>query len=292
MNTIIPDSILFDGRVVPAVATGNTFLIIDFISAHVPFTKKHEVAMYQYHRQLGYERIDSCLVLERYPITPCPPSHALVFRMRVYYPEGGFCGNGARAVSHYVHREYREYSSFTLIAEDSFYHLGFDMSLGYKVQMGPTLFGKQVSRKFYDNRHGESAGDTLEVEGTLFYITQTGEPHLITLDNVDDGELERLAFQINSHRAELFPQGICVNRVQKVAHNHIRVKTWERGIDRFTLACGSGSTSCVQLLRQLSLLPSNEPVYRVQNPGGFVSITITNDQVWLAGDSVVGMLES
>jgi diaminopimelate epimerase len=89
---------------------------------------------------------------------------------------------------------------------------------------------------------------------TLHYIN-TGVPHVVlfVLD-ADTAMVQQLGPEIRKH-ARFAPKGTNVNFVQTLAPSRIRVRTFERGVEGETLACGTGVTasaliaSCVYQFR-------------------------------------------
>ncbi len=87
-------------------------------------------------------------------------------------------------------------------------------------------------------------GDPIHISGPGLPATGTpmhvGVPHLVVFV---DGDLEaldvpRLAPPLRGHPA--LPEGANVNFVQVLGRDRIRVRTYERGVEGETLACGSG----------------------------------------------------
>jgi len=80
-------------------------------------------------------------------------------------------------------------------------------------------------------------GDGLPTTGTPMHV---GVPHLVIF--VDGGldalDVTRLAPPLRGHPA--LPEGANVNFVEAIAPDRIRVRTYERGVEAETLACGSG----------------------------------------------------
>src|SRR5262245_38743068 len=68
----------------------------------------------------------------------------------------------------------------------------------------------------------------------------TGVPHaVIFVPDADQAMVQQLGAEVRFH--EFFkPKGTNVNFVQVLGPNHIRVRTYERGVDGETLACGTG----------------------------------------------------
>ena len=85
----------------------------------------------------------------------------------------------------------------------------------------------------------------IEINGKNYYISSinTGVPHVVKfvkeLENYDVKKMGRL---IRNH--ELFaPNGTNVNFVSVIDRNTLKIRTYERGVEDETLACGTGSVA-------------------------------------------------
>ena len=71
----------------------------------------------------------------------------------------------------------------------------------------------------------------------------TGVPHVVVFVNGIDGlDLKHLGYNIRSH-SKFSPRGTNVNFVEEQGKNLIRIRTYERGVEDETLACGTGSVA-------------------------------------------------
>uniref|UniRef100_A0AAU2VMG0 Diaminopimelate epimerase n=1 Tax=Streptomyces sp. NBC_00008 TaxID=2903610 RepID=A0AAU2VMG0_9ACTN len=104
------------------------------------------------------------------------------------------------------------------------------------------------------------------------FLVFTGEPHLVlVLGHGADEQLapalfpprrterslalmDALGRQINERHRAVFPHGIHVN-VAQIHDGCLRFRTWERAIDKETLACGTGALACVHVCAARGLLP-------------------------------------
>ncbi|CAG8772536.1 4844_t:CDS:1, partial [Racocetra fulgida] len=129
-----------------------------------------------------------------------------------------------------------------------------------------------------------SEGKLITDDVTWYYVN-TSEPHLVTLDKIDDGKLISIGNSLQDPNR--FPIGINLNKVSVVDKSTIEVVTFERGINRITLACGTGSTSCVALVRRLGFIDKDINKVTVKVRGGYVVVSNENDNVYLGGQSAV-----
>jgi diaminopimelate epimerase len=74
----------------------------------------------------------------------------------------------------------------------------------------------------------------------MAHSLNTGVPHaVIFVEDADRAMVQQLGREIRFHAA-FAPRGTNVNFVQVLAPNSIRVRTYERGVEGETLACGTG----------------------------------------------------
>ncbi|MBD3308281.1 hypothetical protein GF339_17720, partial [candidate division KSB3 bacterium] len=102
------------------------------------------------------------------------------------------------------------------------------------------------------------------------YYTETGEPHLISLENLPSTTLTALGSHLNTDQRDIFPHGINLNHVRLINSTTIHVTTYERGVNRITPACGTGSTSSAVLCHRLHTVTT--PTIQVQTAGGTLYI--------------------
>ena len=69
-----------------------------------------------------------------------------------------------------------------------------------------------------------------------------------------------------------FPKGANVNFYQRLADNEVRVLTFERGVEDYTLACGTGCGSIASVLWLSGKLPDG--ILTARNRGGVLTVTI------------------
>lgn len=167
--------------------------------------------------------------------------------------EGEMCGNGARC--------------FALFAE----HLGIG---------GPT---KQFLAA--DGRHTARIIDTYGTAGRIEigmipvesirseeggWFLNTGVPHFVAFtDHIEQIDVCARGREIR-YDSERFPNGTNVNFVQVEGCGRIRVRTYERGVENETLACGTGATAAA-IVTNFLLQPEVER-FSVALPGGRLSV--------------------
>jgi len=79
-----------------------------------------------------------------------------------------------------------------------------------------------------------------------------------------------------------FPKGANINFYQQLAPGEVRVLTFERGVEDFTLACGTGTGSVACTMWRLGLLPGK--YLTAHNPGGTLRVKLEGE-----GDEIRGI---
>jgi diaminopimelate epimerase len=153
--------------------------------------------------------------------------------MRYFNADGGeaeMCGNGARCFARFVRpmlanpddAEVVNFAAAAGIIRAKY--LGDDVQISLTA---PAAF--DLARAL-----------ALPTGPVLVHSVNTGVPHAVVfVDDVESCPLPELGPQIRYHDA-FKPKGTNVNFAQVVGPNRIRVRTYERGVEGETLACGTG----------------------------------------------------
>lgn len=159
------------------------------------------------------------------------PSNRAESRMAFFNPDAtraALCGNGLRCAA--LHLLNKGTSSPFTIESDSGMH---------KVCVRGQLIGVQMVV-------GQVVRE-LELDGEKLLYTETGVPHAYILcKNVMQFDLERAGRHFVSHKA--FPEGCNINALQ-IEGSHLYVRTFERGVNNETLACGTGAMGAAAVSR-------------------------------------------
>jgi diaminopimelate epimerase len=95
------------------------------------------------------------------------------------------------------------------------------------------------------------AGETLTV-----HSINTGVPHAVVFfEDVEPVAVRPLGAGLRYHEA-FAPKGTNANFVQVLSPNSIRIRTYERGVEDETLACGTGMVACALIHHELTGAPS------------------------------------
>ena len=146
------------------------------------------------------------------------------FEWEFYNSDGSradMCGNASRAVAHFAHEK-------GIVREDKAEFL-----TGAGV-ISATINGLYVVS---DMTPPEIISDDIEEYGEKWWLIDSGVPHLVAVrDNLD-------TFNIEEARALRHKYNCNVN-ICKVDGNTMYVRTYERGVEDETLACGTGMVAC------------------------------------------------
>ena len=193
------------------------------------------------------------------------------FRLHFYNADGTrgeMCGNGARCICRYAYDNG--------IAGET-------MTVQTDAGLVP---GQRVDESCFRVKLNNPSILDLSRKGSIAYaeLGDPGVPHAVAEYTGDLwGDKERLRNQMEALRYDpAFPKGANVNFYQVLGENEVRVLTFERGVEDFTLACGTGtgSVACVMALGgQLT-----GATLTAHNPGGTLRITLER-----SGDTVTGI---
>lgn len=120
------------------------------------------------------------------------------------------------------------------------------------------------------------------------YVMNTGSPHYVAYTSIlDTIDILPRAREIR-YNTEFKSDGINVNFVEVTDDKHIRVRTYERGVENETLSCGTGVTACAISMALHTGKPDGRHTVYIDTPGGklHVKYTLSNTQakdVWLCG---------
>ncbi|NTU52184.1 MAG: diaminopimelate epimerase, partial [Chlorobiaceae bacterium] len=120
------------------------------------------------------------------------------------------------------------------------------------------------------------------------HYVHTGSPHVLvytenldTLDVFSEGKAIR-------HRNDLFPGGTNVNFLEVTAPDSLSVRTFERGVEDETLACGTGAVASALMSYRLGKITSSPVRVRVHSGDTLmVGFTDTMKEIYLEGPARV-----
>ena len=246
--------------------TGNDFVMINDMDLSLK-TDLNKLALRLCHRRFGIGA-DGIILIE--------PATEADFTMRIFNSDGSeaeMCGNGSRCAAQFASSQgiapgKMKFRTLAGIIEAELSANGAAIKL-----TDPTGMKKDIP---------------VNIKG-IEYMAQfinTGVPHaVIFTDDVESVSVKMLGSAIRYH--EVFkPAGTNVNFVQVIDKDAIRVRTYERGVEDETLACGTGAAASALLSAAMRGV-SDRPV-KVIVPGGELMIDFAfkdglYKDVWLIG---------
>ena len=229
---------------------GNDFILIDNRKKQIHLSSNQVERLC--HRQLGIGA--DGLVLWEPPKDPGAADWAWDF----YNSDGSpaeMCGNAARCFVRYIQNQVAsKVESF----ETRFETLAGIINGRVKGDQVTVTLTQPVDFKF--NQPLKVAGQPTEA-----HTVNTGVPHAVLfVDNPDAAMVKEWGREIRFH--ELFsPKGTNVNFVQLCGPGALKVRTYERGVEGETLACGTGVTASALIAAEKHSLTS--PI-KIQVHGG------------------------
>lgn len=238
--------------------SGNDFVIVDNFKLKLPFDFYKGIVTKLCNRNNGIGA-DGLIVLNQ--------DEGVDFRWDFFNSDGSvaeMCGNGSRCAARLFANLYgkRKISIQTLAG----------------------VIYAEVNENLVKVKLSESSNivDNMEIymdgEVVVGSFVNTGVPHfVIIVDNVNDVDVRGLGRKIRFHE-RFEPAGTNVNFVQKLNSSMIKVRTYERGVEDETLACGTGASASAIICGYKNLTTS--PV-KVITSGGeelFIYFTINNSK--------------
>ena len=254
---------------------GNDFVIVDNRSKKI--RNGPRAARILCDRRWGVGA-DGLLLLEK--------SRKADYRMLYFNADGsygGMCGNGGRCIARYAAVNGIAPLRHRFEALDHIY--------------AASVRGSEVSLTMKDPR-GFKLRRRIRLRGKTIVISHvdTGSPHVVvpcdalgrrkSLKTIDVVALGR---EIRFHSV-FSPAGTNVNFIERAKGNSIRIRTYERGVEAETLACGTGSIASAIVASRLWKLKA--PIVVIPESGRKLCVEFDDDgtkisKVCLAGPAVM-----
>lgn len=225
---------------------GNDFVVIDNRDHGYNLTTAQIAHLCDRNRGVG---ADGLLAVE-------PTETEADYRFRYYNADGGeaeMCGNGARC-----------FGRFTAdLSPDVVSQVSFETIAGV---LTARIVDTEVEVAMSDP-HDLTPELKIEVAGlsSPIHSVNTGVPHAVSfVDDLTAVDVKTVGAAIRYHE-HFSPAGTNVNFVQVLENGHIAIRTYERGVENETLACGTGMVASALYHHLITGAPS--PI-RVQVAGG------------------------
>lgn len=240
--------------------TGNDFVIID--NREGSFPKSTKLINHLCNRHFGIGA-DGLMLLEKAPKAD--------FQMLYYNSDGNestMCGNGGRCITLFAKK--------LGVIESTAFFMGID--------------GEHVAHINSKNIVTLKMQNVTGVEiGEKYYFLNTGSPHYVQIvDDVQKVDVFNQGKQIRNS-FNLQNGGTNVNFIDYNS-DIINIRTFERGVENETLACGTGTVaSTIVYYLKTKII---KPEYSIQTQGGLLSVKFspindsTYEDIWLKGPAV------
>lgn len=198
--------------------SGNDFIIIDDLKMAFP-SHNAQFIKNLCHRQLGIGA-DGLILIQH--------SSVADYKMRIFNNDGLealMCGNGLRCLALYIYQNLKKNSKYL--------HIESLKGIHQCSQEGAyicTSLGSPIIKELFKE---------LET-GEFIHRIDTGVPHVVMfVQNLDREDFLETSRRIRFHKA-FDPEGVNVNFACIGEDEEICVRTYERGVEEETLACGTG----------------------------------------------------
>jgi diaminopimelate epimerase len=251
--------------------SGNDFIIIDNRNGVVDESDLPSFIINVCRRKMSVGA-DGLILIEN--------SESADFKWHFYNADGGraeMCGNGARCAARFAYLNKIAGSDMSFVTDAGTVHACVKRDR-VKVKMtDPSDFNQDYTIKLKD--------------GSLIVSSvNTGVPHVVvTTDSIEEADVVGLGREIRLHK-KYAPAGTNVNFITKVKNGAFFIRTYERGVEDETLACGTGSiaSALITALKHKTVSPLNV----VTRSGVILTVYFKNDNgrfydIYLEGDARV-----
>ena len=183
------------------------------------------------------------------------------FKLHFYNSDGSrgeMCGNGARCICRFA-------CELGLVGDE--------MTVETDAGLVP---GWRLSESQFRVKLNNPGVLDLSRKGDIAYVElgNPGVPHAVAAYQGDLwADAESIRNQMEALRHDpAFPKGANVNFYQWIGDAEVRMLTFERGVEDFTLACGTGCGSTAATLWTCGKLPSGK--LTAHNRGGTLAVTV------------------
>ncbi len=206
--------------------SGNDFILIDDRSCFFP-AEDEKMIRFLCSRNFGIGA-DGLILLQASTLAD--------FRMRIFNSDGleaDFCGNGLRCLVLYLKDLGFQEDTFRIETQQSI--------------AACFIQGNKITAQL---PHPKVLHWGITVEDHEAYVVNTGVPHAVLfVEDLEEVPVASIAPTIRFH-PHFGPEGVNVNFVKVGADGTLRMRTYERGIEGETLACGSGAAAAALVVSQ------------------------------------------
>ena len=222
-------------RFIKMNGAGNDFVMLNNLEGDIQLSRQQISSICDRHRGVG---ADGILLLEK-------AGNGTDFRMRYYNRDGGeaeMCGNGARCFARFANKV-----------------AGAESPIRFETPAGTIaaeLQGEQVTLQMSEPTDLRlNVRLQLEGEDTTVHFVNTGVPHVVVpVSRVEMVPVRERGAAIRYH--EMFaPRGTNANFLEARGRQSIIIRTYERGVEDETLACGTGVVASALIFAEMHRVP-------------------------------------
>ena len=228
---------------------GNDFMVMDARGMELDFADL-AVELCKKHGTDGFMAVDNSEIAD--------------FRLHFYNSDGSrgeMCGNGARCICKFAYDLGIAGETMTVQA---------DAGIVYGWRVSETRYRVKLNNPgIVDLRRKENAA--------YVELGDPGIPHSVThIPGLSFDRKEELREMAKAMRFDpAFPKGVNANLYDWLDETTVRILTYERGVEDYTLACGTGSGSTAVVLWLQGKVPGGR--LNLQNQGGLLTVTISGE---------------
>ncbi len=262
---------------------GNDFVMINNWNNIVPFEKQKEFTIKICNEK--FKQVDGVIFLDK------PQGKAASIRMNYYNRDGSYgamCGNGARCIAQFaVDEEVVKLNEFSLEAVDKIYKVELKGNNIIKIHFPPPSEYKlniDVKSKISEsslNLHWIQVGS----EHIILFINDEINKKALKIKSLDEAKINTWGSELRFH-TEFQPKGANVNFADVKSSKEIRIRTYERGVERETLACGTGIISSAVISSLLG--KTFPPVKILVQSGEWLTVDFKNNNGKISDLSLEG----
>jgi len=190
------------------------------------------------------------------------------FEIFHYTPDGNLgslCGNGSRCAISFAYRN-------KIIGRKTKFHAFDGIHNAEIINDNLVKMEMKINSEIIENEFGT--------------WVDTGSPHLvIEKDNTDELDVNLLGSSIR-YNEYYKKEGVNVNFIEKISNESFKIRTYERGVENETLACGTGSTASAICMNYIGKSQSNNITMKCR--GGDLKVEFISKDNLFTNISITG----
>jgi len=236
-------------------SSGNSFILIDNLENKISFTKSQIIKFCDYNYGVGS---DGLIILKSHKESD--------FELEFFNPDGtkSFCGNGSLCALYFLKKKNFLNKNCNFIAFDGI----------HEAKINDDIYLKMKNIDFYEKINND-------------YYIYSGAPHYVkfidnNLKNIDVVNESKIIKNLDF----LKKKPCNINFVSLEDRSVISVRTFEKGVDRETLSCGTGAVASAIAFS----IKENRKAKHVRMEGGILKVIFkinnnnTFSDIYLLGD--------